>query len=221
MIVNGIDPKKFKHRHAKKSVEVGKFSGEEKYYVEFGDFFYEVGLNFETYKKIVKEMIQKCHITHVKNRFEKKESYEYFKKILYTLSIYNFQYNSQIKYLFLYLISDKTIANSIKKYKPTVEENEYLNIYNHHQNLENRPMDFAKKIEIVFEGAGVKESTDIDEAHKLYIIYKNVENYKQIFEDISNRKFKIYQILDSGENKIITLEEAQQLDVVYKKKTFL
>lgn len=220
MVIKGIDQKNFKHRHTKKSVQVKNFSGEEKYYVTIGDFFHEVDLDYEVYESILKELIQKSHITHVKNRFERKETYEYFKKILYTLSIYNFQYKNQIEYLFLYLISDKTIASSIKKYKPAVGIDECLNTYNDHQSLKDRPKDFAKMIEIVFEGNSHKSK--IENIHKLYEKEKNFQkNYGKIFEDISKRKLQIYQIVDSDKNKIITLKKAKRLDPIDKRRLSL
>ncbi len=136
------------------------------------------------------------------------------------MSIYNFQYKNQIEYLFLYLISDKTIASSIKKYKPAVGIDECLNTYNDHQSLKDRPKDFAKMIEIVFEGNSHKSK--IENIHKLYEKEKNFQkNYGKIFEDISKRKLQIYQIVDSDKNKIITLKKAKRLDPIDKRRLSL
>lgn len=217
MKIYELDDNKLKFRHVKKKIKYDISSEGEKYSISVYDFFIKVDLNYDTYQSILEELIQKYTIHHVKDRFEKKETHEYFKKILYTLSIYNFQYKTQIKSLFLYLISDKTIANSIKKYKPTkIKNDECLNTYNYSQHFESNPKDFTKMIEIVFEDDNLDEK--IQKAYDSYKKDKNIDkNYREIFNAIQDRKFQIYQILNINVTKIIRLSEAKKLDLIYKK----
>jgi len=205
------------YHHVKKKIKYDISSEDEKYSISVYDFFIKVDLNYDTYQSILEELIRKSKTHHVKDRFEKKETYEYFKKILYTLSIYNFQYKTQIQSLFLYLILDKTIANSIKKYKPTkIKNDECLNTYNYSQHFESSPKDFAKMIEIVFEDDNLVEK--IKKAHDSYDKDRNItKHYGEIFEAIQDRKFQIYKIVDMNVTKIIKLSEAKKLSPIYKK----
>ncbi|WP_263831695.1 hypothetical protein [Sulfurospirillum oryzae] len=223
MEINGVDQNKFKCRHMKKNILYDMSPEQKKYSIKVDEFFYEVGLDYELYKSILKELIQKKNdIRHVKGRFEKTETYEYFKKILFTLSIYNFQYKGQIDSLFLYQFSDKTIASTISKYKlkqKSSDENFNMhmsdNIYSRF--FATHPYDFSKMIEIAFEGNCIKKRIEKDVNEYVNNGYNQKDFNAMVEKNILNRRFQIYHIKDIKEVKIIVLKKAIKLDLIYKK----